>query len=376
MKKIVHIAQSPGGVLEYIYMFLKEIKKYNEYENILIVSEEYREQEDRLKKYATEIYYLPMIREIQLKADMSCIFKINKLLKQIKPDIVYLHSSKAGALGRIALLFNFKTKIIYNAHGWYFTAKISEKKKRIFAFIEKILAIKTHKIVNISQNEYEAAFKYKVASKNKMCVIENGIDLERFENLEQYREEYRNKFNLFDNDIVIGVLGRISEQKDPMTTIKAFNILRKKYNNLKLMYIGDGDLKEDVLKYAEENKLKQDIIITGWVNKSERYLSAIDVAILPSKWEGFGLAIVEYMAAGKPIVATRVGGIQNIIKSDENGILINLESEQELADSIEKYITDERYKENIIKENKKYVIEKYSICRLINCTIDIIKKEG
>ena len=371
MKKIVHIAQSPGGVLEYIYMFLKEIKKYNEYENILIVSEEYRDQEYRLKKYATEIYYLPMIREIQLKADMSCVFKINKLLKQIKPDIVYLHSSKAGALGRIALLFNFKTKIIYNAHGWYFTAKIFEKKKRVFAFIEKILAIKTHKVINISQNEYDAALKYKVASKSKMCVIENGIDLERFENLEQYREEYRNKFNLSDNDIVIGVLGRISEQKDPMTTIKAFNILRKKYNNLKLMYIGDGDLKEDVLKYAEENKLKQDIIITGWVNKSERYLSSIDIAILPSKWEGFGLAIVEYMAAEKPIVATRVGGIQNIIQSDENGILINLESVQELADSIEKYITDERYKENVIKENKKYIKENYTINEVVKRVIDI-----
>lgn len=375
-KKIVHIAQSPGGVLEYIYMFLKEISKYNEYENILIVSEEYRSQEDRLKQYASEIYYLPMIREIQLKSDISCVFKINKLLKRLEPDMVYLHSSKAGALGRIALLFNLKTKIIYNAHGWYFTAKISEKKKRIFALIEKILSIKTNMIINISQNEYDAAIKYKIANKKKMCIIENGIDLERFENLNQYREEYRNNFNIKDDDIVIGVVARLSEQKDPITTIKAFKIIKEKYENSKLMYIGDGELKEEIIKFAEDNNIQKDIIITGWVNNTERYLSAVDIAVLPSKWEGFGLAIVEYMAAEKPIVATRVGGIQDIIKCDENGVLINAESEQELADSIERYILNKQYKNEVIRKNKKCVKEKYSICRLINCLIDIIKKEG
>lgn len=370
-KKIVHIAQSPGGVLEYIYMLLRAIKNIEEYEHILIVSEEYKQQEKRLKEVTSEIYYIPMVREIKLKEDFKAIKKIKKIIKNINPDIVYLHSSKAGALGRIALIFNFKIKILYNAHGWYFTSRISKSKKRIYAFIEKILAIKTKKIINISKSEYDSALKYKVAAPRKMCLVENGTNLERFKNLEKYRMEYRKKLEIDEDELVIGVVGRISEQKDPITMLEAFEKINKKYPKSKLVYIGDGELKEKILTYTVEKKLKERVLITGWVNNSERFLSAIDIAVLPSKWEGFGLAIIEYMAAQKPIIATKVGGIENIIINDENGILIDVESSDELENAIEKYIRDKEYKEKVIKNNYEYVIKKYDIKKVAEETIEI-----
>lgn len=188
--KIVYIAQSAGGVAEYLYMFLKNFKNEN-YENILIISQDYEKQIERFKKYVKGIYIVPMVRNINIKSDFNAIIKINKILKNIKPDIVYLHSSKAGAIGRISLLFNHKAKIIYNAHGWYFNAEIGNKKKKIFAFIEKILSYKTDAIVNISKNEYDTAIHYKIASKKKMYIIENGIDFTKFVNCEIYRKETR-----------------------------------------------------------------------------------------------------------------------------------------------------------------------------------------
>ena len=89
-----------------------------------------------------------MVRDIKIKDDLKSTYKVRKILKKEKPDIVYLHSSKAGAIVRLALLLNFKTKILYNAHGWYFNADIGEKKKKVIALIERILAIKTNKIIN------------------------------------------------------------------------------------------------------------------------------------------------------------------------------------------------------------------------------------
>ena len=169
-KKIVYIAQSAGGVAEYLYMFLKNLPN-QEYENILIVSEDYKEQLERFKPYISQIHIVSMKREINFKNDIKAIIQIGSLLKEIKPDIVYLHSSKAGAVGRIALLFDFKTKILYNAHGWYFNAKISNKKKKFYAIIEKILALKTTKIINISKAEYDSAMQYKIAPQKKMCLI-------------------------------------------------------------------------------------------------------------------------------------------------------------------------------------------------------------
>ena len=147
-KKIIHIAQSAGGVAEYLYMFLNNMKDDN-YESILVVSEDYREQIGRFKDITKKLYFVPMIREINIKSDFNAVGKVRNIIKKEHPDIVYLQSSKAGAIGRIALIFSKKIKIFYNAHGWYFNAQISKKKKTVFRMIEKILALKTDKIINI-----------------------------------------------------------------------------------------------------------------------------------------------------------------------------------------------------------------------------------
>ena len=339
-KKIVHIAQSAGGVAEYLYMVLKNFNDSN-YENILIVSEDYKEQIERFKPYVNYVYIISMTREIELKKDIKAIFKVRKVLKQVKPDIVYLHSSKAGAIGRIALAFNFCAKILYNAHGWYFNAQISEKKKKIFALIEKILAVKTNKIINISKSEYDSALRWKIAPERKMCIIENGIDFSKFQNSDGLRTETRKKYDIKDEEIVIGVVGRLSEQKDPMTMIKAFELLAKEKNNIKLMYVGSGELEEEVIKYAKEKNILEKIMITGWVNNVEKYIPAFDIAVLPSKWEGFGLVLIEYMACNKPIVGTNLGGIADIVKDNENGLLCNPNDYMDLHEKL-KFLIDNK----------------------------------
>lgn len=372
-KKVVHIAQSAGGVAEYLYMFLKNWKN-EEYENILIVSQDYKEQLDRFKPYTKKIYVVPMVREVEAKKDIKSILEVNKIFKQIKPDIVYLHSSKAGAIGRIALAFNFRTKILYNAHGWYFNAQISDKKKRIFALIEKILALKTNKIINISKSEYESALKYKIAPKRKVCIIENGIDFTKFKNNDKNREETRKKYNIKEDEILIGVVGRLSEQKDPMTMIKAFELVNKEKNNTKLIYVGSGELEEEVKQYAKEKNILDRVIITGWVNNVEQYIPAFDIAVLPSKWEGFGLVLVEYMACDKPIVASNIGGIADIIKDKENGLLCNPDNDKEISKKILYMINNEKLIKEISNKNIEYR-KKYDIGYLIKKHEKLFKGE-
>lgn len=367
-KKIIHVAQSAGGVAEYLYMFLKNFNS-NDYENILIVSEDYKEQFERFRYYIRDIYIVPMTRNINPKSDIKAIFKLRKLIKKIKPDVVYLHSSKAGAIGRLALLFNFKVKILYNAHGWYFNAQISDKKKKFFALIEKILAFKTDKIINISQSEYDSALKYKISTENKMTIIENGIDFSKFDNSDIYREETRQKYNINKDNIVIGVVGRLSEQKDPMISVQAFKRIKEKYPDTKLLMVGSGELEKDVMQYAKENKIEKDVIITGWVNCVEKYIPAFDIAILPSKWEGFGLVIIEYMACNKLIVASNVGGITNIINDGKNGFLIQSGDAKALVQKIEYVINNyDKIKENI---NFNNIREKYDIKKVIEKHIDL-----
>ena len=370
-KKVLHIAQSAGGVAEYLYMLLKNFNS-TEYENVLIVSEDYKNQIKRFEPYIKNIYVVPMTRNINPKVDINSIFRIKKIIKEERPEIVYLHSSKAGAVGRLALLFDFKTKILYNAHGWYFNAEIGKKKKIFFAFIEKVLAIKTNKIINISNAEYESALKYKIAPKKKMCIIENGIDFSRFANSDMYRTETRNKYDIDKNDIVIGVVGRLSEQKDPMTTIRVFKMIKDKYSNAKLMMVGSGELEDEVRSFAKSNNIDNDVIITGWIENVEKYIPAFDIAILPSKWEGFGLVIVEYMACGKPVVASNVGGIANIIEDGKNGFLCEVGNEKEIYSKIDKILECKDLRENISKRN--YIDkDKYDISLFMEKYIGTLK---
>src|SRR5699024_9552736 len=111
-KVIVHIAQSAGGVKEYLYMLLKNMNP--KYINILILSEEYKKYQKEFEKVSQDIYYVPMTRDVSIVKDIKAIINVKKILKNIHPNIVYCHSSKAGAIGRIALLLNRKIKVIYN----------------------------------------------------------------------------------------------------------------------------------------------------------------------------------------------------------------------------------------------------------------------
>lgn len=371
-KKIVHIAQSIGGVENYIYMLLPKMDK-EKYNNILIVSEEYKKDEYKFKDLVSEIHYVPMKRDIDIKSIIISVKQVRKLLKKIKPDIVYMHSSMAGGVGRIATLFNKKIKKIYNAHGWYFNAEIGNKKRKMYEILERLLAYNTDMIVNISQSEYDSALERKVAKPEKMCIIENGINFEKFESCEKYRAQTRNKFGIKDDEIVIGVVGRLTEQKDPMTSIKAFNRVHSKYPNTKLMFVGSGDLEENVRKYAKENNLEQNIIITGWIENVEEYIPAFDIATLPSKWEGFGLVIVEYMACKKPIVATKVGGIANIIDSDERGYLVEMEDDRELTEKICSYIENCELVEKMTKNNLEYAKKNFNIEKVVKMHEKIIE---
>lgn len=362
-KKILHIAQSAGGVAEYIYILLKSMNN-EKYENILICSNEYKNIQ-KISNLDIDRYYIEMVREINIKKDFKAIKKIRKIINEVKPDIVYLHSSKAGGLGRLAISKK-KIKIIYNSHGWYFNAQISKKKKILYTIIEKILALNTNEIINISKSEYESAINKKIANKTKMKIINNAINFEKFANGIENRKKIRNKYKIPDDSIVIGVVGRLSEQKDPITTIKVFSTLCKKYNNLYCMFIGDGELKNEVVQYSINEGIKEKVIITKWVEDTEKYISSIDIAMLPSKWEGFGLAILEYIAAKKPIVASNVGGISNILEKATFAKLIKIKDLEGFVNAIVEIINNyEEFKLRINDEYEcfkgMYSIEKFEI---------------
>ncbi|MDO5040077.1 glycosyltransferase [Clostridium sp.] len=360
--KILHVAQANGGVSEYLKSFLKYSNK-NIFQNYLLVSNLYKTEEEIYNELVDDIKYLDMKREISLKSDLKSIMGIIRYLRNNNVDIIYSHSSKAGALVRIAAIFT-KTPVIYNSHGWAFDMNVSNKKKNVYILIEKMLAKLTKKIICISKNDYDKALEYKICKENKLALIENGIDIEKF-NKSFNASKIKNKYNIPINKLVVGMVARISEQKSPETFVEIASRLCKINDNFHFIMVGDGEEREKIDDLIKKLGISEKFTITGWVNNTAEIISIFDIALLTSKWEGFGLVIPEYFISKVPVIASSVGGIKNIINNGINGRLVENNDIEKYIEYIFQYINDNDFRDKIIEKAYLDANIKYNISRVV-----------
>lgn len=356
--KVMHIIQSPGGVERYIRNFLKYIN-HEQFHNILICSDNYKR-----KNYidcADDFENVNMVREIDLKSDISSIIKVRKLIKKYKPDIVYCHSSKAGAIGRIAN-FGLKNKCIYNPHGWAFNMGHSEKKKKLYRIIEKILAKLADKIICISGAEQKSALDRKICKLDKLQIINNGIDFSEYDNVPTVTKQ---EINIPPDAFVIGYVGRLTEQKSPDIFARAAVQIKKNIPNAFFLMVGDGELKEEIQQIYIDNYMEDSYLITGWVENPMSYIKLFDVATLLSRWEGFGLVLAEYMLAEKPIVATSVDAIPYIIQNRKNGLLASVDDITQIYNHVLEIYQDSQLRNRLIQQAKEDVYQLYDAKRMV-----------
>lgn len=360
MKKIriLHVAQAAGGVDRYIRMLLKYLDK-EKFENILVCSQDFREKD--YKNLVDFFEQVKMDRAIGSN-DLKAIGEVRRLIKRYNPDIVYAHSSKAGAIARIADI-GLKNYCIYNPHGWAFNMRCSAKKKAMYTAIEKIAAPFCDKIICISDAEKQSALDKKICREDKLQVIFNGVDIEAYEN-GIHGTVKRKDLNIPEDAFVVGMVGRISPQKAPDIFIKMAKHVKDKVSNAHFIIVGNGDQEAEIKKYAKDNDFLDSLHITGWVDNPMSYVELFDVACLLSRWEGFGLVLPEYMMARKPIVASRVDAIPNIICDGENGLLVEMDDVVGASTAVLKLYLNNNLKSKLIDEGLKTVYKKFDVQRM------------
>ena len=356
--RVLHVAQAAGGVDRYLKMLFKYMDK-DAVENILIASHDYVESE--YHGLVSEFLYLDMKRAIGL-SDLSAVFKLRGLIEKYKPDIVYGHSSKAGAIARMANI-GLLSNCIYNPHGWAFNMRCSSLKKAIYAAIEKVAAPFCDKIICISEAERISALTKNICCENKLQVIYNGVDVEEYE-ASKHGVIKRSDLGIPEDAFVVGMVGRISQQKAPDIFIRAAKEVKAIIPNAHFVIVGDGELKAEIIDYAKNNVLMDCLHITGWVSNPLDYVELFDVACLLSRWEGFGLVLPEYMMAGKPIVATSVDAIPFIIKDKSNGLLVNVDDVADTLGAIAHIQSDLQLRNELVSQGKQVVNAKFNVKRV------------
>ena len=349
--RVLHIAEAAGGVERYLETLFKYSK--DQVENILVCSQNYDYK--KFKTLADRVIVLRMAHDIEPSSDIKVERTLRRTIKQLKPDIVYAHSSKAGAFARIADL-GLNNKVIYNPHGWAFNMQQSAKKKEMYKWVEKISAHFCNKIVCISDAERESALREKICKPSKLQVIYNGIDLEE---IEKTTPMSRDQLGIPDDAFVVGMVGRLSKQKAPDTFVKAAKLIKEKIPNAFFLMVGDGELRDQTEELINQYDLGSSFLITGWVDNPTAYMKIMDVGMLLSRWEGFGLVLPEYMACGVPIVATNVDAIPNIVTNGVNGMLVDKDDYHKAADAVDKLFKQPDLRSSLVKTESNIVKNKF-----------------
>ena len=272
-----------------------------------------------------------MQRSLNPYKDQIAFKKIQNIIKEFKPDIVHTHAAKAGALGRRAAYKMGVNQIYHTFHGHVFHSYFGNFKTRIFKEIEKNLAKKSTKIIAISEIQKSELSKiHKICPEKKIEVIPLGFDLERFNtDKDSKRKEFRKKWNLKENEIAIGIIGRLVPIKNHKFFIDAIQeVLKNSKVPIRAFIVGDGEEKQNIINYIKNKNLDFSLNynpatfhLTSWIKEIDRVNSGMDIICLTSLNEGTPVSLIEAQASGKPIVSTKTGGIENIVLENKTALL-------------------------------------------------------
>lgn len=363
--RVLHVAEAAGGVERYLETLIKCTR--DEVENILVCSQNYDAQ--KFKSIADRVIVLKMSHDIDPANDIKVEKTLRRIIKQVQPDIVYAHSSKAGAFARISDL-GLNNKVIYNPHGWAFNMQQSAKKKKMYKWVEKISAHFCDKIVCISNAEKKSALRNKICSEDKLEVIYNGIDFDEF------NKEIKQQVNvpIPDNSFVVGMVGRLSKQKAPDVFVKSAKLIKKKISNAFFLMVGDGNLRPQIEEQIKNSGLEDSFYITGWVDNPASYMKLMDVGMLLSRWEGFCLVLPEYMLAGVPIVATKVDAIPEIVQDGETGLLVEKDDYVGASRAVARLHGEAELRETMINKAINFAQNRFDGKRVADESISLFQK--
>lgn len=340
-KKILYIVEAMGGgVFTYIVDLANEL--VNEYD--MYIAYAVRKQTPiNFKEYFDKRIHLIEVknfgRAINPMKDIAAFFEVRKIAEKVKPDVIHLHSSKAGVIGRIA--FKGKIPMFYTPHGYSFLMEnCNPIKRNIFKLIESVCAKRNCTTISCSIGEHQETLKLT----QRAIYVNNGVNMEKLQSILDETEKVEHSFTVY-------TLGRICYQKNPTL----FSAIAEALPEVRFIWIGDGELREELRS--------PNIEITGWVDRvtAIKYAVNADVFLLPSRWEGLPISLLESMYMKKLCVVSDVIGNRDVIQNKINGYVCTKLDDyvKAIKEKNDSYI-EEAYKDITQNYNTKVQAFKYS----------------
>ena len=354
-----------------------------EFETLLIGGTKYEEEESSefiLENLGVTPVIIPeMQRKITLTGDLKAYKKIKKIIQEYKPDIVHTHAAKAGALGRYAAHKCKVPIIIHTFHGHVFHSYFGKSETTFYKNAERKLSKLSTKIIAISDIQKEELWKHhNICGEDKIAMIPLGSDLDKFhENIPEKRKSFREKYQIADDEIAIGIIGRLVPIKNHTLFIDAINELQNRTEKkIRAFLIGDGEdknklieqLKRIDLDYVEWNKEQRPatVTLTSWIKDIDWVNAGMDIIALTSLNEGTPVTLIEAQASNNPIVTTDVGGVRNIVLKDETAFVVESNNLEEVVTSLMKLVEDDELRNKMGEKGWDFVSKEFHYMRLVD----------
>ena len=313
--------------------------------------------------------YLPELKRKIGFSDIKAFFTLYKLMKKEKPDIVHTHTAKAGALGRLAAFFAHVPVKIHTFHGHVFDGYFNPIETKIFSIIERILSSITTRIIAVSDKiKRELVEDFRIVPPKKCSVIKLGFELDKFFECGKHKSIFKKQNNISDSTIIVGIVGRLVPVKNHEMFFEAIDELLKdsSMQEVTFVVIGDGERAEYLKNYVVKKGLKDKIIFKGWQKNIEKIYADLDIVALTSLNEGTPVSLIEAMACGKPVIATDVGGVGDIVREEFNGLLVKSGNVKEFSDKLKILIKNKEKRLKLGENGKVFARNTYNKERLIS----------
>jgi len=311
-------------------------------------------------------------RNINLFFDLVAFIKLYLLFRNKKFDIVHTHTAKAGILARLAAYLGHKSIIIHTLHCHNFYGYFNPFFSYIIVLIERFMAFFTDIITVLTELEKKDLLKFKIAKENKIKVIYPGLEFEEVSYID--KEKTKKLFNFKTDEKLVGMVGRLEPVKGAKYFIMAGSELAKENKIVKFLLVGEGSQRKKLESLVKHLGLLERFIFLGWQEEISKIISILDILVLPSLNEAVGLVLLEAQSQGVPIVATRVGGIPEVVKEGQTAILVPPYDISKLVAAIGDLLEDREKYLSFSLQAKKWVKEKFSTQKMIGDFLNLYQE--
>jgi glycosyltransferase involved in cell wall biosynthesis len=308
-----------------------------------------------------------MRRAILPLKDYSTYRWLVRKLRELRPDVVNTHSSKAGIIGRYAAARAGVPAVIHTIHGLAFTASTSRVVNGFYKFLEKRAAPLTTRIVTVAEAMKNQSLAAKIGRPEQYFTVYSGMETEPFLNPPVAREEVRRQLGLREDDVVVGTIARLFHMKGHDDLLEMAPRLCGEFGQLRFLWVGDGILRGQFEEQIAKMGLKDRFIFTGLVppERIPELANAMDIVVHPSRREGLARAIVQGQLAGKPVITYDIDGNKEGLIPGETGILVPAFDQHVFEQLLSQMIADEKSRLEMGRKGREFALGRFSAQRMV-----------